>query len=76
MQVPKHDCRHPHDTAPVPHAFCAHSTSSAPPASIRQTWPGAQVCEWQNTPVHGPVSTLHAPLKQLATVRPLPAQSS
>jgi len=60
----------------VPHVFGAHSTINAPPARWTQIWPTAQVCDWQKTPVHGPVSTLHVPLAQLATVRPAAAQSS
>ena len=76
VHVPAHDCRHPHPIAALPQVFDAQSTSSAPPARTTQIWPTAHVCDWQNTPVHGPVSTAHAPFTHVAAVRPLPAQSS
>jgi hypothetical protein len=71
-----HDCRHPHSIAALPQLFGTQSTSSAPPPLMMQTWPIAHVRDRQNTPVHGPVSTAHAPFAHVATVRPLPAQSS
>ena len=75
-QAAVHDCRHPHSIAALPHVFGTQSTSSAPPALMMQTSPIAQVSDWQGTPVHAPVSTAHAPFAHVATVRPLPAQSS
>jgi len=49
VQVPAHDCRHPHDTAPAPHAFCAHSTIHCRTAAMspadRQTAPFKPVPE-------------------------------
>ena len=75
-QLPAHDWRHPHEIAAVPQVFSTHEMSSAPPPSIMQIWPGWQVIDWQKTDVHGPVSTVHVPPPQLATVRPAAAHSS
>ncbi len=75
-QAAVHDCRHPHSIAALPQVFGTQSTSSAPPALMMQIWPIAQVRDRQNTPVHAPVSTAQAPFAHVATVRPLPAQSS
>jgi hypothetical protein len=46
-QSPKHDWRQPQEIGPAPQLFGTHWTSSAPPALMRQTWPGAQVCDRQ-----------------------------
>lgn len=74
--LPRQDCKQPHPIAALAQVFGTQSTSSAPPARMRQISPTAHVCDRQKTPEQAPVCTLHAPFEHVATVRPLAAQSS
>lgn len=66
-------------TGPVSQVLATHPPSSAPPARTRQISPTPQVPGPALQPTVSPQAALatdHEPLKQLATLRPLPAQSS
>jgi hypothetical protein len=78
VQSPLQDWRQLQLMGPVPHLLSAHRMICAPPSWRTQIWPAAQVSiplAHENVP-HGPVSTVHCPFGQCATVRPAPPQSS
>jgi hypothetical protein len=65
-----------HEIGPVPHAFATHSRLTGTPLCSTQSSPG-----WHAAPVEhaneaqAAVATLHLPFRQLATTRPVVAQS-